>query len=134
MRKNYLIIARKSESPFAIETKMTFNDGSDIDTDVVIAQGLVRREKTEEVLRRITELGAYGYVQVAMERSVVKVKETKDSKLDRMKSIVKEACEQSHRNRLMKVYDVHSFKEFINDLIFLSHFVSFYPLLLLYRF
>ena len=36
MRKNYLIIARKSESPFAIETKLTFNDGSDIDTDVII--------------------------------------------------------------------------------------------------
>jgi len=88
---------------------------AELDTDVVIAQGLVRREKTEEVLRRITELGAYGYVQVAMERSVVKVKETKDSKLDRMKSIVKEACEQSHRNRLMKVYDIHSFKEFINE-------------------
>lgn len=36
MKKNYLIIARKSESPFAIETKLTFNDGSDNDTDVVI--------------------------------------------------------------------------------------------------
>ena len=36
MRKNYLIIARKSESPFAIETTLTFNDGSNFDTDVVI--------------------------------------------------------------------------------------------------
>ena len=36
MKKNYLFIARKSESPFAIETKLTFNDGSNIDTDVII--------------------------------------------------------------------------------------------------
>lgn len=85
----------------------------ELDSFVVIAQGLVRREKTEEVLRRITELGASGYVQVAMERSIVKVKETKDSKTERMKTIVKEASEQCHRNKLMEVYSVHSFKEFI---------------------
>ena len=87
----------------------------ELDSFVVIAQGLVRREKTEEVLRRITELGASGYCQVAMERSIVKVKETKDSKTDRMKSIVKEACEQCHRNKLMEVYNVHTFKEFIKN-------------------
>lgn len=87
----------------------------ELDAYVVIAQGLVRREKTEEVLRRITELGASGYVQVAMERSIVKVKETKDSKTERMKSIVKEASEQCHRNKLMEVYNVHTFKEFIKN-------------------
>ncbi len=87
----------------------------ELDSYVVIAQGLVVRVKTEEVLRRITELGASGFVQVAMERSIVKVKDNKDNKLDRMKMIVKEASEQCHRNKIMDVFNIHSFKEFITN-------------------
>lgn len=88
----------------------------ELPSEVVIAQGLVRREKTEEVLRRITELGASGFVQVAMERSIVKVKDySKNDKIDRMKKIVKEASEQSHRNKIPVVYDLLSFKNFINN-------------------
>lgn len=85
----------------------------EMDVLVTIAFGLTKREKQEEVLRRITELGASGFVNVEMERSVVKVKEVKNSKLERMNLIVKEASEQSHRSKLMKVFDVKSFKDFL---------------------
>lgn len=87
---------------------------SELAIDVTIAHGLVRREKMEEVIRRITELGAHEYIPVLMERSIVKIKDNKNSKLDRQKTIVKEACEQSHRNRLMDVSDILSFKDFLS--------------------
>lgn len=88
---------------------------AELSVDVTIAQGIVRREKTEEVIRRITELGAHKYIPVTMERSIVKIKEKGNSKLERQKSIIKEACEQSHRNRLMEISDVMSFKELLNE-------------------
>lgn len=88
----------------------------ELDIEVTIALGLVRREKTEEVLRRITELGANEFVSVEMERSIVQLKNKskQDHKLDRMRMIVKEASEQSHRTRLLEVLDVKTFKEFLN--------------------
>ena len=89
---------------------------TELNSFVVIAQGLVRREKTEEVLRRITELGASGYIQVEMDRSVVKVKDySKNDKLDRMNKIVKEASEQSHRNKIPVVYPLVNIKNFIEQ-------------------
>lgn len=91
------------------------NSKTELNSFVVIAQGLVRREKTEEVVRRITELGASGYVQVQMERSIVKVKEydKKNDKTERFEKIVKEASEQSHRTRIPVIYPLCSLKEFI---------------------
>lgn len=88
------------------------SENNELSVNVTIAQGLVRREKTEEVIRRITELGASNYIPVDMKRSVVKVKE---GKVDRWNKIIKEASEQSHRNRLMNVSDVINLKELIKE-------------------
>jgi len=104
-----------NDNDVVIKVIEVLENKSEINCHVVIAQGLVRREKTEEVLRRITELGASGFIQVEMDRSVVKVKDySKNDKIDRMKKIVKEASEQSHRNKIPEVYNLESFKGFIN--------------------
>lgn len=84
---------------------------SEMPYDVAIAHGLVRREKKEEVIRRITELGARSYIPVNMERSIVKA--NGDEKLERQKTIIKEASEQSHRDRKMDLSTTISFKELI---------------------
>jgi len=85
----------------------------ELNVDITIAHGLVRREKMEEVIRRICELGAHEYIPVMMARSIVKIKDSKDSKIQRQKTIIKEACEQSHRNRLMEIVEAVEFKKFI---------------------
>ena len=97
----------------AIELVEKLDKDVELKVDVTIAHGLVRREKMEEVIRRICELGAHEYIPVSMARSIVKVKEEKDSKLQRQKTIIKEACEQSHRNRLMEISGVVDFKKFL---------------------
>ncbi len=86
-------------------------ENTELKRRVTIAFGLTRKEKQEEVLRRITELGADGFLTVTLERSLIKIK--KDLPLERWERIVKEASEQSRRNRLLKVYGNYSFKEFL---------------------
>lgn len=96
---------------FDILDKVGFNP--EMFAEVTIAHGLVRREKKEEVLRRIVELGANKYIPVNMARSVVKPC-SDENKLERQKKIIKEASEQSHRNKLMEVCAPISMKELIN--------------------
>ena len=74
------------------------NENSEMDLKVTVAHGLVRREKMEEVVRRLVELGCFSYIPVNMTRSVVKHKEIN---IDRLNKIIKEASEQSQRNKLM---------------------------------
>lgn len=82
--------------------------------NVTIAQGLVRREKMEEVIDYITELGAASYIPVVMNRSIVKVNlEQMEKKSTRYAKIAKEAAEQSHRLKIMEVKNVVSWKEFL---------------------
>lgn len=80
---------------------------------VTIALGMVRREKTEEVLRRVAELGASGFVSVKLSRSLIKPKND-EKKFIRMKTIAKEASEQSHRNKIMEVFPNLTFKNLID--------------------
>ena len=82
---------------------------------VTIAQGLVRREKMEEVIDYITELGAFAYIPVVMSRSIVKVNlEQMEKKSTRYAKIAKEAAEQSHRLKIMEVKNCESWKNFLN--------------------
>jgi len=73
---------------------------NELSVEVTIAHGIVSRDKTEEVIRRLTELGCYQYIPVAMKRCSAKRKENKE---ERYKKIVKEATEQSRRTKVMKV-------------------------------
>lgn len=90
----------------------TINDNFEMNINVTVAHGLVRREKMEEVVRRLVELGCYSYIPVNMTRSVVKHKEIN---IDRLKKIIKEASEQSQRTKLMKISEVINFSELIKD-------------------
>ena len=86
---------------------------SELKCSVAIALGLTRREKQEEVLRRITELGADGFLTVSMERSIVKAKGNAEKIIERQRSIAKEAAEQSQRRRIPRIYGNLSFDEFL---------------------
>ncbi|MGI6759117.1 MAG: 16S rRNA (uracil(1498)-N(3))-methyltransferase [Bacilli bacterium] len=93
----------------------TVKQNSEMKIKVTIAQGLIRREKQEEVVQKITQLGAYAYLPVEMDYSIVKVKADKTQrKIERMEKIAKEAAEQSHRSAILKVLEPVSFKEFVD--------------------
>lgn len=106
-----------------LEIKEEILSNPELNINVTVAHGLVRREKMEEVIRRLVELGGVSYIPVNMARSVVKVKELN---LTRLEKIVKEASEQSQRNKLMKLSQVISFKELVKitkdyDIVLFAH-------------
>lgn len=88
---------------------------SELNGTISIAHGLVRREKTEEVVRRLVELGCSEYIPLIMKRSIVKVDKMND-KNDRLLKIIKEASEQSQRNVLMKLSPVLKIDDLIKNL------------------
>jgi 16S rRNA (uracil1498-N3)-methyltransferase len=87
----------------------------ELPTEITIALGLCKPAKQEEVLRRITELGATGFIPIEMKRSVVRIKDA-SSKLLRMQMIVKEAAEQSKRTKLLKVSEVIKLDKLLTNL------------------
>ncbi len=90
------------------------NENKELSCEVTIAQGLIRKEKMEEVIDHITELGASFYLPVVMSRSNVKIKEEKlEKKQIRLNKIAKEAAEQAHRTKVLNVFEPVAFKEFI---------------------
>lgn len=87
----------------------------ELNVDVCIAHGIVRREKMEEVIEKVTALGANYYLPVEMERCNAKMhEEKKDKKISRLNKIAKEAAEQSHRTRILEVLEPISFKSFLD--------------------
>lgn len=81
---------------------------------VTICQGLVRKDKIEEVCRRLVELGCNDYLSVKMERCNISLKSKDDYKFSRLETIVKEASEQSERGKMMNLLGYKSFKEFLS--------------------
>lgn len=84
--------------------KEWMSESVELPIDVTIAQGLPKSDKFEFVLQKGTELGATAFIPVQAERSVV-VWDAKKSekKLSRYSKIVKEASEQSHRNKIPQI-------------------------------
>ncbi len=91
-------------------------ENCELPCQVTIAQGLIRKEKMEEVIDHITELGASFYLPVLMKRSTVKLTSEKlENKITRLNKIAKEAAEQSHRIKKLKVLEPISLKELIKN-------------------
>lgn len=102
-------------------------ENNELAIKVSIAHGLVKRDKQEEVIRRLVELGAYRYIPVVMDRSVIKLKkEEYKFKNDRLERIIKEASEQAERNDFLILNDVLSFNDLVKsfneyDLVLFAH-------------
>lgn len=104
-----------SKELVVLEVVEELNEQKELPFNVTIAQGLVRREKMEEVIDYITELGASSYIPVVMSRSIVKVnQEQMEKKNARYAKIAKEAAEQSHRLKIMEVKNLVSWKNFLS--------------------
>src|SRR5699024_1660121 len=81
---------------------------------VAIVQGLPKGDKMELTLQKGTELGAAEFIPFTADRSVVHWDgKKKEKKHQRFSKIVKEASEQSHRNRVPKVHSVMALKEVV---------------------
>jgi len=71
---------------------------------VVLAQGLAKGDKMEQIIRQTTELGIGGFVPFICERSIVKLDEKKkETKAQRWQQIAKSASMQSGQRSIPEV-------------------------------
>ncbi len=113
--KSYQCKINNISNVITLEIINIIDTNNDLNIHVTIAHGLVRREKTEEVIRRLVETGCYSYIPVEMERSIVKLNNN-NFKLERYEKIIKEASEQCQRTNLMNISMPISFSSLINDI------------------
>jgi 16S rRNA (uracil1498-N3)-methyltransferase len=97
---------------FQIKINSIQEENNEMDLDVTIAIGLVKEQKIDLILQKLTELGVKRIIPLKMERSVVKLDSQKfEKKKERWKSICKEASEQSHRNIIPEITNQMTIKE-----------------------
>ena len=88
------------------------NDNNELDIELVVAVGLVKEQKMDLILQKLTELGVKRIIPVKMERSVVKIDDKREiKKLSRWRNICKEAAEQSKRNVVPVVDNIKCLKD-----------------------
>ena len=75
--------------------------------DVTIAIALVKEQKMDLILQKLTELGIKKIIPVKMERSIIQLDDSRiQKKKERWQKICKEAAEQSKRNKIPEITDV----------------------------
>lgn len=92
-----------------LNAKEEFNE---LNKNLIIAVGLVKEQKMDLILQKLTELGVTKIIPVNMERSIVKIDNKKIAKkLERWNMICKEASEQAKRNSIPIVTNILELKD-----------------------
>lgn len=84
------------------------------DYKVILACSLIKEQKMDYLLQKATELGVDEIIPVISERTIVKINDKKENKMNRWCKILKEASEQSHRSFIPKIHDITSLKDLVN--------------------
>ncbi len=104
-------------------TKEKLDEYNELHTDITVILALIKNDKFDFAVQKLTELGVNRIVPYIAKRSVVKPGKG-NNKLDRIKKIAKEASEQSHRNKVPEICDYATFKDlknYMSDLNLLAY-------------
>ena len=92
------------------------DENNELDTEITIAIALVKEQKFDLILQKLTELGVSRIIPVSMERSIVKLdKERFNKKKVRWETICKEASEQSKRTSIPIIENIKRFKDLTKE-------------------
>ncbi|HLR66499.1 16S rRNA (uracil(1498)-N(3))-methyltransferase [Virgibacillus alimentarius] len=92
------------------------NEQVELPFQITIAQGLPKGDKLDFILQKGTELGAHSFIPFQAQRSIVKWDKKKtEKKLNRFDKIVKEASEQSHRNKIPIIQDIMAISDLVHE-------------------
>lgn len=105
-----------SLEPFNIKVIEKLDEDKKTKIELTVAVALVKEQKMDLILQKITELGVSRIIPVSMERSIVKLdKERFNKKKVRWESICKEASEQSKRTNIPIIEDIKSIKDLTKE-------------------
>jgi 16S rRNA (uracil1498-N3)-methyltransferase len=111
-KKLYLCRIEDFNNNILIEKEI--DENNELDTEIIIAIALVKEQKFDLILQKLTELGVSKIIPLNMERSIVKLdKERFKKKKSRWEAICKEASEQSHRNIIPEITDIMTLKDLV---------------------
>ncbi len=96
-----------------VKTKILEEIESQTQSNVIlhIFQGLPKADKMELILQKGTELGVSEFIPVAFQRSIVKLAEKEEKKLERWRKVVEMAAKQSHRDNIPKIRKTRKVKD-----------------------
>lgn len=105
-----------SLEPFNIKVIEKLDEDKKTKIELTVAVALVKEQKMDLILQKLTELGVSKIIPVSMERSIVKLdKERFNKKKVRWESICKEASEQSKRTNIPIIEDIKSIKDLTKE-------------------
>ena len=91
-------------------------ENNELDIELVVVCSLVKEQKMDLILQKLTELGVSKIIPLKTERSIVKIDEKRESKkLIRWRAICKEASEQAKWNSVPFVTDIYTLKDLIKE-------------------
>lgn len=76
--------------------------------------GILKNNKSEDVLRHATEIGVSDFYPVIMDRSISDISKKKEKKLERFQKIVESAAKQSKRDIIPMVHDIIKTDDILN--------------------
>lgn len=105
-----------SLDPFNIKVIEELDEDKKTKIELTVAVALVKEQKMDLILQKLTELGVSRIIPVSMERSIVELdKERFNKKKVRWESICKEASEQSKRTNIPIIEDIKSIKDLTKE-------------------
>lgn len=93
-----------------IDTKYENNE---LSKKITIAFSLVNENKIDFIIQKCTEIGAYDFIPLRLNRCKTKISNNESKKIDRWNLITKEASEQSYRSICPKVNNIMTLNELI---------------------
>lgn len=90
------------------------DDNNELDVDITVILSLIKNDKFELCIQKLTELGVNKIIPYQAKRSIIKGK--LDNKLIRYQKIIKEAAEQSLRNKIPFIRNTITIKDIKNYL------------------
>ena len=98
------VVTDADKNTLTAEVREVRASARELDCQLVLLQGLPKRDKLELIIQKATELGAHRIVPVKMTRSNVRIDEKKaDRKAERLHEIAKSAASQSKRGIIPEI-------------------------------
>ena len=110
--QSFLCTIFYKENDYEIKIIKPISLNVELNKPVILYQALIKNDKFDFIIQKACELGVYDIYPTIFSRSVVKVEKDKiESKLVRYNRIIKEACEQSHREVLATIHPYINIKD-----------------------
>lgn len=128
--QNNLFLAELSDDKAIIKERL--EEDRELDINVTIIISLIKNDKFDFCLQKLTELGVTRIVPYEASRSIIKIKDKK-AKLDRYRKIVKEASEQSLRSYtpiiddIVDIKSLSKYKSKYNYVAYEKNFANYIP-------